>query len=215
MNGPYLTSTAQIKRARSILSNDSRKSSYLDGLSLSCHKVTIADRLKGSNKIKPLKLTAQHFPLINAISKRKILNNSNSLVKHLLRYNKTGFSNLELNVMLSQDNNNIANIINYPKLSLKKPKKKIKNHSYSGSYSLAYQQKLERERKVSPINDYTPFHDTNFFNREYFIKDPTEFYSLNAYKMNKLIDKDHFVNKIKKDIAGLKFNQTLRAFDHI
>ena len=53
-------------------------------------------------------------------------------------------------------------------------------------------------------------HDINFYNQSLVNKKYYDNYELNAYKMKKLFLKNEFLNKIKKDVIRLKFDNTLK-----
>ena len=85
-NSGYLTSTNQaynIKRARRKLSTKSEvDNDCLDGMAIKGHKMSIAEQLKDTSsriKNKNHLFENYHYPLINVISKRKVLNNSSKL----------------------------------------------------------------------------------------------------------------------------------------
>ena len=104
-NSGYLTSTNQaynIKRARRKLSTKSEVD-CLDGMAIKGHKMSIAEQLKDTysrNKNKNQLFENYHYPLINVISKRKVLNNSSKLVKNLLKYNNKVLMKRDEHLML-------------------------------------------------------------------------------------------------------------------
>ena len=61
------------------------------------------------------------------------------------------------------------------------------------------------------ISNYSRNHDTNLYNMENFVKEPSEFYNNNPFKIKRLINEMNFMSKIKDDVSKLKFNNTLRA----
>ena len=63
----------------------------------------------------------------------------------------------------------------------------------------------------SQIRQYLKIHDTNFFNRKYFIVNPYNSYEENSYKIKKLFQQTEFINKIISDVSNLTFNSKLNA----
>ena len=73
-------------------------------------------------------------------------------------------------------------------------------NSYKNNYAKNYQ-----------IRQYLKTHDTNFFNRKYFIVNPYNSYEENSYKIKQLFQQSEFINKIKSDVSNLRFNSKLNA----
>ena len=129
-NSGYLTSTNQaynIKRARRKLSTKSEVD-CLDGMAIKGHKMSIAEQLKDTysrNKNKNQLFENYHYPLINVISKRKVLNNSSKLVKNLLKYNNKVLMKRDEHLMLSKSTISKEKIDGY---STPKTKQRMKHH---------------------------------------------------------------------------------------
>ena len=215
-NSGYLTSTNQaynIKRARRKLSTKSEVD-CLDGMAIKGHKMSIAEQLKDTysrNKNKNQLFENYHYPLINVISKRKVLNNSSKLVKNLLKYNNKVLMKRDEHLMLSKSTISKEKIDGY---STPKTKQRMNSTFNASLYSFASLQREDYLRKCR-IKDYMRTHDCNFFNKEYFIKDPFDNYSRNAYKVKNIYQENDFINKIKRDVSGLKFSNQLKAYPDI
>ncbi len=65
------------------------------------------------------------------------------------------------------------------------------------------------------IKQYRVSHDTNIFNLKHVLTDYTKQYDRNSYKIKKIIQNDMFINKIKKDLLKLKFNNRIKPFDDL
>ena len=216
----FLTSTNKAynirKAQRKLSSNSQNESTPLDGLAIKSHQMSIAEQLsetfmkqpKGNNIL----FEKYNFPLINVISKRNVLNNSTRLVKNLLRYNNKVYMKKEENLMLSKKQINNERIEGYstPKVN----KKYLEPSSEDNSSSLSFAQKEEKRRRLK-IKNYMRTHDCNFYNREYFLKDPFENYARNAYKVKKIYQANNFMSKIKKDVSSLKFSHRLKFYSDL
>ena len=64
--------------------------------------------------------------------------------------------------------------------------------------------------KKSRIN-----HDINFFNLRHVITDYTKQYEKNSYKIKHVVNRDKFINKIKKDLLKMKFGNQIKLFDNL
>lgn len=216
----FLTSTNKTYNIRKIQkklsSNSQSESTPLDGLAIKSHQMSIAEQLretfmkhpKGSNIL----FEKYNFPLINVISKRNILNNSNRLVKNLLKYNNKVYMKKEENLMLSKKKINNVRVEGYS--TPKANKKFLKPPGEENTSSLSFVQKEEKRRRLK-IKDYMRIHDCNFYNREYFLKDPFENYALNAYKIKKIYQDNNFMSKIKKDVSSLKVSNRLKVYSDL
>lgn len=56
------------------------------------------------------------------------------------------------------------------------------------------------------------YHDFNFFNRNYVIRDHTDTIEYNGYKIKNLINNDEYVDKIKRDLFDLKFDKQVKPY---
>ena len=70
-------------------------------------------------------------------------------------------------------------------------------------------------KKYYIIKQYRVNHDTNIFNLKHVITDYTKEYERNSYKIKKVVQNDMFINKIKKDLLNLKYNNRIKPFDDL
>lgn len=70
-------------------------------------------------------------------------------------------------------------------------------------------------KKYFTIRQYRPCHDSNNFNINNLFTDHTKKYQTNSYKLKQLVEKDKFINKIKKDLMSLKYNNQIKPLDNL
>lgn len=223
------------KSVHSYLSMTSQHSyNSIDGLNIIHRKLNVFDYLKDNTTKQQIKrniLFDHPFPLIEILSKRKILNNSTRLLKDLIKCNqKTLLKTDEKYIIkrydeMSQNEHHINNNDNFQVIRHESYGEQKQNYTQSKLstklgiiesktstdtlYSLTSLPKVEK-RTINVSNLHRRSHDSNVINKNKLFKDPSEHFSLNAYKMKELYINEHFINKIKKDVSHLKFNRELR-----
>ncbi len=197
-------------KIKKILEIEPSANNTFDGLAILSRKITVKDEIeklyspqpKGKNIIfnKP-------FPVISVVSKRTLLNKTSNFIPKLINcYRKK---------LLKQDQNLILNLKKNSELkrklgdsvSIKPFHRRIKTCI---NFNNTINQTLNSKSNIH-ISNYSRNHDTNLYNMENFVKEPSEFYNNNPFKIKRLINEMNFMSKIKDDVSKLKFNNTLRA----
>lgn len=77
------------------------------------------------------------------------------------------------------------------------------------------------KKKKQPMRNFyitkpnTFIHDSNNNNAHHLFTDYTKSYELNSYRIKGLIEKDRFVNKIKKDLMRMKYDCRPKMFEEL
>jgi hypothetical protein len=195
----------------------------LDGFAMKTHHMTISDYLYQSmhsfNNSNTNIIFNQPFPLINVISKRNILNNSPSLIRNILRCKRRKYHSRDQNLLLNKNPTRQAIIPEgYCNINLKRVRKNNENilsdKNEVNKYSLSYLKEIENKKKCN-IKSYLHSHDCNVFNKTHFNKNPFDNYVRNAYKVKALYEEDYFMSKIKRDVCGLKYSNSLKVYPEL
>ena len=97
--------------------------------------------------------------------------------------------------------------------------KKISEFKYFSDEKFFSSEKHKKKflfpRRRIHIKKYRVNHDTNSYNFQHMITDYTKNYERNSYKIKKVVQKDLFINKIKKDLLKLKFNNKIKAYNDL
>ena len=208
------------KKIKKLLQLTPNSNSTFDGLALLSHRVTIKDEIdklfspqpKGKNIIfnKP-------FPLLSVISKRTLLNKTPYFIPKLINCSKKKILKKDQKLILSvnekekekkEKNNNENNINENIILKTVEAYHKRSKSNFNFKNLKIFSYNLKPKFK---LRNYSRNHDTNFYNREYFVKEPIDFYENNSFKIKKFIKEVKFMEKIKDDVSKLKFNNTLRV----
>ena len=68
-------------------------------------------------------------------------------------------------------------------------------------------------KKIIVLKQYRIFHDINSYNLNNLIEDYMKDYERNSYKIKKLVNDSKFVEKIKKDLVCLKYDNRIKLFN--
>lgn len=230
------------KSSHSYLSWTSHHSyNSIDGLNIIHRKMNVFDFLKNNQTKQQIRkniLFEHPFPLLEIISKRKILNNSTSLLKNLIKCNQKSLlktdekyiiqrndNQSQMNNENENENENDNNRVQVEEIESKAALEQKQNNtptklptkpeiiesktSSDTFYSFTSLPKVEK-RTIAMSNFHRKSHDSNMFNRNKLFKDHSENFAMNAYKLKKLYMNENFINKIKNDVFHLKFNRELR-----
>ena len=187
-----------------------------DGFAVKFYKESIKEKiekLKNNNNLKKGKniLIDTPFPLISVLSQRKVLNKSKVLIPKMMIAYRNKLNKIdELLIKNKTVDDEIQNVIykkNYRNKNIRKRNKKsFEDKNFNNS-----EYKTFWNRTNYKLHDYRIIHDSNYYNKIFFIKDPMINYDRNSYKIKKLYNNDIFINKIKEDVSSLKFSNNLRA----
>ena len=129
---------------------------------------------------------------------------SNSYINFNIFKRKKNLENLE-NTFINNHKNNTENSNKYYMNTI--------DNSYNNNYRSKKYKKFKIPKNVRTLNLNQKNHDINLFNHLNIYKDYNLKYIENAYKLDKIIKKDDFLNKIKKDQLNLKFNNKIKYFN--
>ena len=68
-------------------------------------------------------------------------------------------------------------------------------------------------KKIITLKQYRIFHDINSYNLSNLIVDYMKDYEKNSYKIKKLVNDSKFLEKIKKDLISLKYDNRIKLFN--
>ena len=202
-----------------------------DGLAIRQKKLKCSDMI---NKIIPSKIEGRNenfllfekynYPLIDLISCRKTTNNSNLLLKHLLIANQYELPQNELNTINNKSYKlPIKNFLS--KKSFKNLNKKINKENkfindIKNCLSVSQNNKYKNQSSETPNNNNKLFESVSFrgnykkYNlREHYISlENNEFFRKEKFlhKMNTEGDSYNDLNKYRKDLSNIKYNNHLR-----
>ena len=151
------------------------------------------DKYNNVNNIKNDKINDKSIPIF-----------SNSYIIFNIFKQKKNLENLE-NTFINNHKNNTENNNKYYMNTI--------DNSYNNNYRSKRYKKFIIPKKVRTLNLNQKNHDINLFNHLNIYKDYNLKYIENAYKIDKIIKKDDFLNKIKKDQLNLKFNNKIKYFN--
>jgi len=193
------------------------KTDNFDGLSVKFYKESIKEKIEklkniNTNKGKNI-LIDKPFPLISIISQRKILNKSNVLVPKIMVSYRNKLNKIDEQLIKSGNYKTVNNEVQTDNYKLKKIFKKNKHRrNIKSTDNKSFKNLINFWNKTNyKLHDYRRIHDSNYYNKIYFKKDPMINYDRNSYKIKKLLNNDIFINKIKEDVSSLKFCNDLKA----
>ena len=194
--------------------NELNKVDNFDGYAVKFYKESIKEKIEklkddnNNNKGKNI-LIDTPFPLISVLSQRKILNKSKVLIPKIVISYKNKLSKIDEQLIKNKTiDEEIKNGI-YKKIIRKKNfrKRNIKSYDYKNNNDFI----PFWNKTTYKLHGYRIIHDSNFYNKNFFKKDPMINYDRNSYKIKQLYNNDIFINKIKEDVSSLKFSNNLRA----
>jgi len=185
-----------------------------DGYAVKFYKESIKEKIEklkdnnNNNKGKNI-LIDTPFPLISVLSQRKILNKSKVLIPKIVISYRNKLSKIDEQLIKNKTiDDEIKNGI-YKKIIRKKNFRKRNINSYDNNNNTDF---IPFWNKTTyKLHGYRIIHDSNFYNKNFFKKDPMINYDRNSYKIKQLYNDDIFINKIKEDVSSLKFSNNLRA----
>ena len=186
---------------------------YFKGLSLKPKSYITKEKIElWYKKENQTPLFGSSYPLINLVSKSSVLNKSAVLLPDILLDNTNKILKCD-DKMIKSFRNNVTDfdlstmyqtVTSFNKRNIKRISIKNLSNPFPNNYKNNY-------AKNVIIRKYLKSHDSNYFNRNYFIVNPLNSYEENSYKLKKLFQKSEFINKIKSDVSSLKFNSSLIA----
>ena len=185
-----------------------------DGYAVKFYKESIKEKIEklkdnnNNNKGKNI-LIDTPFPLISVLSQRKILNKSKVLIPKIVISYRNKLSKIDEQLIKNKTiDDEIKNGI-FKKIIRKKNFRKRNINSYDNNNNTDF---IPFWNKTTyKLHGYRIIHDSNFYNKNFFKKDPMINYDRNSYKIKQLYNNDIFINKIKEDVSSLKFSNNLRA----
>ena len=218
MSNTFLTNTnlkEYKKKQQKILKiiNNESFTGYFKGLSLKPKTYITKEKIELWNKKEnQTPLFGKSYPLINLVSKSSILNKSPLLLPDILVDNTNKILKCDDKMIKSLRNKvtdfDLSTMYQTVTSFNKRNKKTISLNDIYNPFPNSYKNNYA---KNCQIRQYLKTHDTNFFNRKYFIVDPYNSYEENSYKIKQLYQQSEFINKIKSDVSNLRFNSKLNA----
>ena len=216
MSNTFLTNLKEYKKKKKIIKiiNNESFTGHFKGMCLKPKSYITKEKIELWNKKNnQTPIFKNNYPLLSLISKSSVLNKSPVLLPDILVDNTNKILKCDDKMIKSVENNknDLECFKMYKSLPLFKTKIKKRAISIKNIKDHFPKYFLNDNAKNYKINKYIKIHDSNFFNRKYFITNPLNSYEENSYKIKSIFKRDEFINKIKFDVSSLKFNSSLKA----